>query len=245
MKGKVFKKIRLAIGSIVCILAIGTSLLYKGHIRFNYPSFENFPIQGIDVSHHQGEIDWSEVKQQSIRFAFIKATEGGNFKDKKFQLNWTNAQSVGIDVGAYHFFTFCKTGKEQAINFIETVPKNDTALPPVVDLEFGGNCNLQVDDSTVLSEIQSFLNEVESHYGKKVILYVTHEFYDHFMNDQFLGNPIWIRDIYQQPVLPKQRKWLIWQFANRGHLQGIETYVDLNVFNGNEELYNGLKRSRQ
>ena len=52
---------------------------------------------------------------------------------------------------------------------------------------------------------------------------------------------IWIRNIYHEPSLPDNREWVFWQYASRGHLDGISTYVDLNVFNGNIEEYNKLK----
>ena len=218
-------------------------LFYRGILRFNYPPSEKYPIKGIDVSHHQHDIDWMEVKKQNIQFAFIKATEGGDFKDKKFAENWKNAISSGIDVGAYHFFTFCKPGREQAVNFIESVPINDNALPPVIDLEFGGNCSLRVDDTIVLAEIDTLQTLLEEKYQKTPIFYVTLEFYNRFFNNNFPRNPIWIRDIYGEPTLNDEREWLIWQYANRGHLDGINTYVDLNVFNGTNEDYEKLKAS--
>ncbi len=224
----------------MALIVIG--LFYKGYLRLNYPAFSgNYPINGIDVSHHQNDIDWGEIKEQNIRFAFIKATEGGDFKDKKFIENWNNAISVGIDVGAYHFFTFCKSGRCQAENFMETVPKYEYALPPVIDLEFGGNCSLKVDDLKVIAEIDTLQLLLESRYCKTPILYVTHDFYERFLLYKFPDNPLWIRDIYQEPKLNDNREWTFWQYANRGHLDGINTYVDLNVFNGSKEDYQKIK----
>ena len=104
-------------------------LLYKGYLRFNYPSSEEFPVRGIDISHHQGEIRWDELKKEAIEFVFIKATEGGDFTDPKFADNWRNAQKNNYHVGAYHFYRICKNGKEQAENFIRIVPKTPDNLP--------------------------------------------------------------------------------------------------------------------
>ena len=61
---------------------------------------------------------------------------------------------------------------------------------------------------------------------------MTHKFYDQYLIDEFKDHPIWIRDIFKRPELSDKREWLIWQFANRGHLKGIDMYVDLNVLNG-------------
>lgn len=93
----------------VCVVAVFAACfvyaLYQGIVRLNYPSRDDFPIQGIDISHHQKEIDWDRLKVSEIQFIFIKATEGGDFKDKRFQLNWRDARDRGFAVGAYHFFT--------------------------------------------------------------------------------------------------------------------------------------------
>ena len=65
-----------------------------------------FPVVGIDVSSHQGKINWKEVYSSKINFAFIKATEGETFVDKRFKYNFSNAKKNNIIVGAYHFFFF-------------------------------------------------------------------------------------------------------------------------------------------
>lgn len=207
-------------------------LLFVGQIRFNYPDKDEFPIVGIDVSHHQGEIRWTELKTENISFVIIKATEGGDYKDPFFTKNWTNSKEVGFKTGAYHFYRICKNGKEQAQNFIETVPNQADNLPPTIDLEFGGNCKTDKTKDQILKEINEFLDILESHYKRRPIIYVTHEFYDQYLVDKFKDHPIWIRDIFKRPELRDKREWLIWQFANRAHLKGIDMYVDLNVLNG-------------
>ncbi len=115
---------------------------YAGYVRLNYPSLNEFPVQGIDISHHQNKIDWQKLSQEKdqVQFVFIKATEGGDFKDTQFQSYLQRANEYSIPAGAYHFFTFCRSGKEQADHFIQTVAGHNMLLPPVIDLEFGGNC---------------------------------------------------------------------------------------------------------
>src|SRR3954453_12196349 len=63
---------------------------------------------GVDVSNHQGEIDWRPVAADDMSFAYIKATEGGDFIDDRFRPNWDGAAAAGLDRGAYHFFTLCR-----------------------------------------------------------------------------------------------------------------------------------------
>ncbi|UII76232.1 glycoside hydrolase family 25 protein [Flagellimonas sp. HMM57] len=235
------KKIIYTILILGIIGSVIVTSLYFGYLRFNYPSESEYPINGIDVSHHQNEIDWKLVKEQKIRFVFIKATEGGDFIDKRFNQNWKEAKENGIDVGAYHFFTFCRAPQEQAKNFINVVPKIDNSLPPVIDLEFGGNCRLRKSRDSLIKDIKIFEEIIYTHYQKKPILYITQDFYNAFLLNEFKDNPIWARDIYKKPELKDKREWMFWQYGNRGHLKGIDMYVDLNVFNGNKEAYKKLK----
>lgn len=238
------RKYALYIFIVLTFIAILCGGLYigfnKGYIRINYPSFKNYPVQGIDVSHHQQTIDWGRLNKQSVQFAFIKATEGGNHKDSMFQENWREAIHHNIPVAAYHFFTFCKDGEEQARNYIHYVPKDSIDLPPVIDLEYGGNCAIQNRKEDLISEIAKYLEIIEDHYQRKVIIYTTNEFYRNYLKHQFPDNPVWIRDILSEPNLPDGRDWLFWQFTNRGKLEGINTPVDLNTFNGSKEDFKKL-----
>lgn len=240
------KKLIILIVSVIVIISViiaGRYAFYQGYIRMNYPSFEEYPIQGIDISHHQIHIDWDNLDKEAVQFVFIKATEGGNHKDSLFSQNWEQAKKHNIPVSGYHFFTFCKTGKEQAQNFIESVPNDSTNLPPALDLEFGGNCSKENQVEDIIHEITEYINIIEQHYNKKVVLYSTNEFYKQYLTGQFSDNPIWIRDILKKPELPDNREWVFWQFANRGKLTGIDTYVDLNVFNGNKSDFEQFKNA--
>jgi lysozyme len=245
-KNTLFKnsKLTLKLFQITSTLSIAslltTILFYFGIVRANYPSRDRFPIQGIDVSNHQGKIDWLEVKKQGVDFAYIKATEGGDFRDKQFLNNWQGAEKAGITRGAYHFFTFCKNGREQAQNFLQTVPKTRKTLPPVIDLEFGGNCRLRSTKSGVLTELKQLTDILEEHYHQQPIIYATQSAYDTFLSGNFPKHQIWIRDIWRQPTLKDGRKWTFWQYANRGSIKGINGFIDLNVFDGNQQQFQRL-----
>ncbi|MDE6309419.1 MAG: hypothetical protein K2L81_04415, partial [Muribaculaceae bacterium] len=79
----------------------------------------NLPVNGIDISSHNGKIDFEAVRADSIDFVIIKATEGSTFKDPAFHTNHTNALKAGLKVGAYHFFRFETNGQQQALNLIK------------------------------------------------------------------------------------------------------------------------------
>lgn len=225
------------------LAGLAAYLLYNGYIRFNYPSLNEYPIQGIDVSNHQKEIDWTKLDKQCVKFAFIKATEGGDFKDKSFERNWKNAREQGVVVGAYHFFTFCRSGEEQARNFIESVPKDETMLPPAIDLEYGGNCKLTKSKEELLADIRIFMQIVEEHYSRRMIIYVLDDFYQDFLIGEFPDNYYWIRDVYSKPKNNHGYQWSFWQHSNRGRLDGIEGFVDLNVYRDSEENFFKLLKS--
>jgi lysozyme len=123
---------RLLLG--LAALAVGGTLaaILAYHYEFQLaPLWYN--VIGVDVSNHQGDIDWSALAGSSVAFVYIKATEGGDFRDKRFLLNWEGAKRAGLAHGAYHFFTQCRSGAEQAKNFIATVPREHGALPPVIE----------------------------------------------------------------------------------------------------------------
>jgi lysozyme len=201
------------------------------------PDSTKYPIQGIDISHHQGTIDWQALKQEgNIQFVFMKATEGGDFKDSKFQYNWKAAKEFGIRRGAYHFYSFCKSGAEQAANFIASVPVDKNALPPVVDLEFLGSCKKRPPVQEAIKELQIFLDLLEKQYGKRPILYTTYTFYGVYLKEDLTSYDLWIRDTQKEPIL-ENRPWKFWQFSNRGTRKGIKGRVDLNVFHSTSQAF--------
>lgn len=226
-----------SIGVGVSITVLVGALFYFGLIRFNYPSKTDYPVRGIDVSHHQGTIDWRQVKSTDIDFVFIKATEGDDFVDPQFVNNWNAARTQGISVGAYHFFTFCSSARDQAANFIKTVPSKADSLPPVIDIEFIGSCKRRPTLDQYRQAVAEFMSLLRQHFGKSPIIYTTYDSYRGYLDKLFADTPVWIRDIYKMPKLQGGREWLFWQYSNRGRRRGIATYVDLNVFRGSKQVF--------
>ena len=238
--------------SLLILLAVGTLIAayqaYEhGWIRLNYPSAERYPIGGVDVSHHRGDIDWAAVRREGMVFAYIKATEGGDFVDPQLRANWTQARAAGLAVGAYHFFTFCRDGASQARNFLANVPPVPDELPPAVDLEFGGNCDRSPDWRRLSREIAVFLAMVRAAHGREPMLYMTHELYDAYHRstpDPFRASPLWIRDVFRSPRWLGRRPWTLWQYASNGRVKGIRGPVDLNVFQGDAAAWAALRTPR-
>ncbi len=212
---------------ISLLLLLGV-LEYKGYIWHTAIFAIGYEVRGLDVSHHQGKIDWNRVKkQQDFRYVYIKATEGNDFVDDQFSTNWYGARKVGLFTGAYHFFSMGSPASEQATNFIRTVPKEKRTLPPVIDVEIP----LQHNQLQVRSALLELVKTLEGHYHKKPILYVTYNTYLTYIKGHFSSSDIWIRDIYFYPDL-EGRDWFMWQYSNRGRVDGIDTYVDINAYRG-------------
>lgn len=218
----------IAGGALLTLLAGGALFLWQ-YAPHWHPSDSDYPTQGIDVSHHQGRIDWSRLPAQGVDFAFIKATEGGDFRDTRFAQNWRASRAAGIRRGAYHFFTLCRPGADQAANFIAAVPAEPDALPPAVDLEYMGNCeNGRLSVEAFHAELATFLARVEAHYGQRAILYLTEEFDTAFQVSARVDRPLWLRSLATEPDFGA-RPWTYWQVSNIRWLDGISGPVDWNV----------------
>jgi lysozyme len=231
---KTVYQIAAAFAGIVLAVAFAAYLAYDRPMTpFSPPSFERFPIQGIDISHHQGAIDWKALASQpSIRFAIMKATEGGDHRDTRFGENWRAAKEVGIVRGAYHFFTFCRPGREQARNVLATVPVEPQTLPLAIDLEFTGNCGKVPTREELSAEINAFFEELNGAYPGKPIFYLNQPFFDQYIKGyeaMFPAHHLWLRSIAEEPAVGDGGQWSIWQFADNGSVEGIQGPVDLNA----------------
>jgi lysozyme len=215
-----------------CGIVIAPLLALAGYAVLSakswHPSDAAYPVQGIDVSHHQGGIGWPLLPGQGVDFAYIKATEGGDFVDPAFARNWREARRAGIRRGAYHFFTLCRSGAEQAANFIRAVPLEEGALPPVVDLEYMGNCSERPPVADVHRNLEQFIALVELRYGQEVILYLTEEFDSAHEISAGVDRPLWLRSLVFEPDFGA-RPWTIWQASNFRRLDGIDGRVDWNA----------------
>lgn len=195
-------------------------------------------VHGIDISHHQGEIDWGKVslatyRDRPINFVFMKATEGGDFVDDSFRYNFSTVREHGIVRGAYHFFLPDVPADVQASNFIRQVQLQSGDLPPVLDVEVMGKGGVE----QLQQGVAKWLSIVERHYGVAPIIYASYKFKTNYLNvPPFTHYPYWIAHYYVED-LEYKGPWKFWQHTDRGRLDGIGTRVDLNIFNGNlEEL---------
>lgn len=235
---------------LIALIAIANIIYYATkyftltpHVK--YPAFgidipTNYLIHGIDVSRYQRTINWEDVKQMQlgnikIGFTFIKSTEGIDKVDEQFEKNWLAAEEAGIVKGAYHFFIAGKSGIAQAKNFIEIVKLKAGDLPPVLDIEQTYNATPE----KMNTEINEWLQQVESNYHVKPIIYTNIDFYNKYLRTSFGDYPIWIAH-YLQPDKPRIDQWLFWQHSEKGRVDGIKVTVDFNVFCGDSSEFKNI-----
>ena len=199
----------------------------------SYP--EGYEIHGIDVSHHQGKINWQKLKDQGmidkvpVRFVMIKATEGASRIDPNFKENFFQARENGFTRGAYHFYSIYSSAEKQAEFFIKNVKLEKGDLPPVLDVEH--KPKNQTDEEFVVS-IRKWLDIVENHYGVKPIIYTYYKFKTRYLNDSVFDDyPYWIAHYYVDKV-EYEGAWKFWQHTDAGRLPGIKGRVDFNIYNG-------------
>jgi lysozyme len=192
----------------------------------------DFEVYGIDISRHQGDINWDALRKfrfqyHKIDFVYIKATESNSYQDKFYKSNWKHAKKYGFHRGAYHFFDPMESPEEQMNYFFRKVKLSKGDLPPMLDVEQES----RISTSKYRQKVLRCLQLMENHYKMKPILYVNQNFYDsYFDNADFAKYPLWISRLKKSK--PSQDNWVLWQFTHTAVIDGIGEYVDLNAFNG-------------
>lgn len=225
---------------LIFLSALLALLLYLGIVHINNPSKEKYPVNGVDVSAYQGQVDWDTLSSQDIDFAYIKATEGSTFKDSCFEYNWKEAGETDLRIGAYHFFSFESSGEKQAANFIDSVDAIPMMLPPVIDVEYYGKYQNEddIDVVEIRAELRNMINILKEEYGVNPVLYVSEETYNTIVAQEFTDCDIWYRSVYGK--IDGDLDWTFWQYSNRHRLNGYEgeePFIDMNVFYGTKEEF--------
>ena len=173
-------------------------------------------VRGIDVSHYQGVINWSQVATSDVVFSFIKATEGANIVDPRFQENWTGCAAAGLTRGAYHFGHASLNAQDQARFFFATVGAlgpND--LPPALDIETLDGCSPE----EVLQWVLDFTAAADTLFGRQTMIYTDDGFWQNLASlpgcEQLGARPLWLADYVASPTVPAPwQAWSCWQYSD-------------------------------
>ncbi len=237
-------KIRLAFDFLIVTVLVVFALIWAWKQFMDTPPFVNhdrYPIKGIDVSAHNGHIDWQMVKQGGVEFAFLKATEGIEFRDSMFTINYREARKSGIKVGAYHFFRFGANGVDQAMNLLQAIENKPLDLGIAIDVEKNGNSSFN-DYEVILDQLHAMVDYLNLR-GYRVLFYSNKDGYYDFIARDFKGIPLWICSFTSNPI---NTEWQYWQYNHHGRVKGITGDVDLNVYVGDRDDWNKfLSRSNE
>lgn len=203
-------------------------------------------IYGIDVSHHQQDIDWDKVFAAGAQFGYVKATQGATVVDARFQENIHAAILSGIPSGAYHFLSSLTPADRQADNFITAYATwhESCLLPPVIDMEWDKKSADEPDrwesksPEEIVSMAQTLLERIESELGVKPVIYTNKSWWEArigSVGEVLSKYPLWMSryGLFNElnPPIMDGFDWLIWQFTEHGKIDGISGTVDVNWWN--------------
>jgi GH25 family lysozyme M1 (1,4-beta-N-acetylmuramidase) len=202
---------------------------------------------GIDVSVHQGTINWTSVKNAGYKFAFTKATEGIDFVDSRFASNMSGAKAAGVLIGPYHYGrpdsynTNPNDAANEANDFADAIAPyyqgTNLTLRPVLDLEELAGV---ADEKTFLSNwVNNFATTLHSRIGFYPLIYCNTNFATNYLNSTVSQYDLWLANWTNNKNNPPASSadgvfngWKFWQYSSTGSVSGISGNVDLDVFNG-------------
>ncbi|MBJ7536462.1 glycoside hydrolase family 25 protein [Marinomonas transparens] len=191
------------------------------------------PIHGIDVSYDQGEIDWAKIMQTDVGFVYLKATDGMTYTDPTFHQHMAIlSKQTTLLYGAYHFFEAEDDPEKQAENFIQQVSAYSPHLSPMVDVEV----TKDQDPVEIRKRLKIFSDKVQAATGCLPIIYSYRSFWDLDIGPNFDQHVFWLADYAQKMDAPaKVKKLTLWQYSEKGRVNGISGPVDLDVIMTGED----------
>ena len=196
-------------------------------------------LKGIDISYHNGEIDFSKVKSQ-VDFIIIRSgygTKTTDSKEVKFDIYYEEAKKNNIPIGTY-WYSYANTPEEalvEAQTFLNKVKGKKFEYPVFYDVE--EKSILNQGKEIVSKIIKTFLEEVEKN-GYLVGLYSSASYLENLVDDEIKDKYIiWVAQWGKNIDKPRYNgKWDIWQYSSKGHIDGVQSQnVDLDFSNKNFE----------
>ena len=195
-------------------------------------------IHGIDMSHYQGDVFWEAIGENAkMAYVYLKATEGGDRIDERYENNIILAHKHGLKVGSYHFYRPKTEQVKQLENFMTQCRPGEQDLIPMIDIETKGGLSTEA----FCDSLMKFLDLVEKAYKQKPLLYTYTNFYNKWLVGKIPQYPLMIAQYKdEEPVLADDKEYIIWQYTCKGRIVGVKGYVDKSRFMGKH----GLKEIR-
>ena len=207
-------------GAVVLAVALGVYVVWSYAVGWA-PSRGEYSVQGVVVSETNGKPEWTKLGATGVDFAYITASEGARVRDAEFSNNLESVQQAGIRYGAVHHFDICRLASDQATLFITTVPRSEQALPPAIQLDFSSTCTGRPNRALILSELATFLNQIEAHSGTPAILLLNKEFEEEYRVSSAIDRTVWLEGNWFLPDY-SARPWVMWTANTARHVDGID-----------------------
>lgn len=187
-----------------------------------------FPVRGVDISAHNGHVDFERLRDAGVDFVYIKATEGATWRDSLYEHNYRAAIDAGLTVGVYHFFRFNVEGWRQSVNILRATRNRRIDLPIAIDVEEWGNPGEYAAED-IISNLRSMV-ELLRQGGREVIIYTNKNGYYRYIRGHFDDVALWICS-FTNPPIRERKRWTLWQHSHIGAIDGIRGNADFNTFN--------------
>ena len=212
------------------------------HSFYDNKYCHKYPVRGVDISHHNGRVNWAQLKSEGISFAYLKSTEGSSHLDPKYLYNYEDAKQADVKIGAYHFYTFGLDGSLQAKHFISQSIISSDDLIPAIDVEHS-HINKYSNDKDyiehVVYELIKMEKELYEYYGVHPVIYTNKDCYKLYIKNNFSENLIWMSDLHNEPHV-SDYNWIVWQFSHTGNINGANKDIDLNYFRYSFRCFNQI-----
>jgi lysozyme len=218
------------IAALLLLLILAVAAFFWWAARWT-PDRTAFPIQGVTISAANGAVQWGSVKAAGAGFAYLAATDGARGRDPMFLANREGAAAQGISTGAIHRYRLCALATDQAEHFIRTVPRSRAALPTAVWLELDADCTSRPSRALFLSELATFLAQIEAHMGKRSIIAPSAAFDAEYGVSGGVARTTWARRFFLEPDYGAH-DWTMWQASDYVRIKGAEGSVGWNVVRG-------------
>ena len=222
------------IGGAIVLLLLAAGLALWWAARWT-PDRTLFPIQGVTIDADNGDVHWGSIKAAGADFAYIMGTDGSAGVDPQFARNMEAAREAGVQAGAIHRYSLCQLATDQAANFIRHVPRRADALPAVVWLDYDDRCPDRPTRALLLSELATFLAQIEAHMGKRSLIAPGPAFEADYKVTQGIARTTWLRRDFFEPDYGAH-PWAMWQANDYIRLSGAEGTVGWNALRPQGEM---------
>lgn len=189
---------------VLLLLAAGTLALWASRWA---PPAADWPMQGVAVGAANQPLRWASLKRHGVGFAYIDAMRAGRF-DPAFAAMQDGARAAGLRAGPVLHYSLCAGASDQAAGFVQYVPRDADALPPVVLVEREEGCTSEPSRALLLSELTTYLTQVETHVGKTAILGADAAMERSYALSGAINRPLWVTSPRTVPATPGWTLWL-------------------------------------